>query len=393
MEESLINWLKKLVQIPSGSFNRAGVKDVQMEVQRIFKQIGLETRTHPSLDSQYSDQFILEGYWKPKAKKQHPFQGPWITLVTHADTVFEEESGFVNFKWDGESEKAFGPGVIDDKGGIVVATEGVRRFLQSEASIAADFGIRILVTPSEEIGSPGFQKILADFGKETRLALGFEPALVGGGIIGSRRGNRWYEVNVEGKAAHTGRAAHQGVNAAHEIAHHLVDLQKWAEKNSEVVVQVGKLEGGQKVNIVCSNAHALIDTRFSDFVGQKKIEKKFTSLLKTKWIKGKNGLPKTTLRIIDDCPPFTSTKESKRIQATYLRSLKQIEKKSYSAGMGGGAADVNFMSHPQLMVLDGLGPVGGGLHETSEYIYVKSLETRSTALVRFLEELAKSGLN
>lgn len=382
MDYTLIDWLKHLVNIPSGSFNRRGVAEVQREVERVFKQIGLEVRKHYSPETAYQDQYILEGYWAPKEKtSKGAFK--WVTLVTHADTVFEEDFGFLEFKWDRRSDRAFGPGVIDDKGGIVVATEGVRKFVQLATSVKADFGVRILVTPSEEIGSPGFQNVLKGFGKDSFLALGFEPALEKGEIIGSRRGNRWFQLSVEGRAAHTGRAAHLGVNAAHALAHQLVELDKWKRKHKEITLETGKIEGGQKVNIVCPHASAWIDTRFKDFKGQQKVEKKFQEMVKLTT----SGVPRTTLKILDDCPPFVESKESKKIQKRYLQSLKKCEGKSRSVGRGGGAADVNFMSHPRLMVLDGLGPIGGGLHETTEFVFVKSLETRSLALTDFLEGL------
>ena len=51
-----------------------------------------------------------------------------MNLVTHADTVFDPESGFLNFTLDEAQGIATGPGVIDDKGGIVIALEGLKRF-------------------------------------------------------------------------------------------------------------------------------------------------------------------------------------------------------------------------------------------------------------------------
>lgn len=42
------------------------------------------------------------------------------------------------------------------------------------------------------------------------------------------------------------------------------------------------------------------------------------------------------------------------------------------------------MSRPGLMVIDGLGASGKGLHRSDEQIQLQSLETRSESLSRFL---------
>ena len=64
--------------------------------------------------------------------------------------------------------------------------------------------------------------LVANFYRElaanTAIAFGLEPALDNGSIIHQRRGNRWYEINVEGREAHAGRSYGTHANAAHDLA-------------------------------------------------------------------------------------------------------------------------------------------------------------------------------
>ena len=65
--------------------------------------------------------------------------------------------------------------------------------------------------------------------------------------------------------------------------------------------------------------------------------------------------------------------------------IKKIEKRNVSAALSGGAADACYMSRPDLMIIDGLGPTGGGMHTPNEFINLDSLRTRALALTAFLE--------
>src|SRR6185437_8502345 len=115
-----VRLLKELTEINSGSGNVAGVNAVQDVVARELKKLGLSVsfEEHPR---RQSGKFVI-GILKRG-------NGPFANLVTHADTVFEPDSGFERFILDEKSGIARGPGVIDDKGGIVVALEGLKRFM------------------------------------------------------------------------------------------------------------------------------------------------------------------------------------------------------------------------------------------------------------------------
>ena len=102
--------------------------------------------------------------------------------------------GFEGFQLDEKAGIARGPGVIDDKGGIVVALEGLKRFLKiSPGRMVCDF-----CASAEELGSPGFHQLFKKLSGDSAMVLGFEPSLDNGSIIQSRRGNRWYHIKVEG---------------------------------------------------------------------------------------------------------------------------------------------------------------------------------------------------
>ena len=65
--------------------------------------------------------------------------------------------------------------------------------------------------------------------------------------------------------------------------------------------------------------------------------------------------------------------------------VEEVEGKPIKAAQSGGTADCNYMSREGLPIIDGLGAIGGGMHTPFEYLHIRSLETRSESLNRFLQ--------
>ena len=81
-----------------------------------------------------------------------------ILLNGHLDTVFGPESAFQACTDQGDG-RIRGPGITDMKGGLVVMLSALEIF---ETSPWSDrIGWEILISPDEELGSPGSSAILA----------------------------------------------------------------------------------------------------------------------------------------------------------------------------------------------------------------------------------------
>lgn len=171
---SLKSQLKELVEINSGSSNVDGVSKVQHWIEAELKALGFNLEIRP-------DHLLIATRTGPES------QSRIVTFLVHADTVFEKNSDFQHFIEKEDGKTAIGPGVIDEKGGIVVAIEGLRRFLKSQNP---NFSLRFVSSPSEELGSPGLTDTFRVLAKDSWLVLGFEPALEDGSLIQSRRGDR-----------------------------------------------------------------------------------------------------------------------------------------------------------------------------------------------------------
>lgn len=358
--------LEELVAINSGSANLEGVTKVQQKAKQWFEAIGfkVELKNNPDGDKVSAPLLIatLAGE-KPET----------ITFIMHADTVFELSSPFQKSKMLNDST-INGPGVMDDKGGIVVAAKALEDYLSINKT--PKYSLRVLISPNEEVGSVGWWSSFHEFSKNSWLVLGLEPGHDDYGIVHGRKGNIWYEIEVKGKESHAGRDHESGVNACSILAAKMLEINKLTNYKKNITTSFGRIEGGQdKFNIVCGWAKGKVDVRVPDLTSAKMIKEKMAKILKD---------PRITFKIEDETPAFNTNKISAPVIKKYLDLIQAIEGKKVISHSSGGVGDVNHFSREGIIIMDGLGPVGAGAHTEQESLDLKSIETRAKILTQFL---------
>ena len=230
--------LENLVVVNSGSQNVSGINKVQKIIREQMAAIGLKVQEFKSKHKDYGNYRMLVGQVNGQSDK-------YISLIAHSDTVFEQSHPFQKLKISSDKKTATGPGVIDGKGGIVVALEGLRKFLATSEG-RPKYSLRLIISPSEEVGSPGFHDTLKEFSQDSLMVLGFEPSLIDDSIIEGRRGNRWYLVEVEGREAHAGRGHREGINACHDLSTRIADLSKLTNYKKNVTLKCRSHRGRKR---------------------------------------------------------------------------------------------------------------------------------------------------
>ncbi len=370
------SFLKELVDIPSGSNQAANVSRVQDQVEKRLQKLGFKIDRQKDPSGKDGDLILATLNGK---------EDKFITLIVHTDTVFEPEANFEGFKISDDKLWASGPGVIDNKGGVVVLLRGLEEFLKNIP--LPRYSLRVLSSPSEEIGSPAFVKNFKSYGEDSRLVLSFEPSLDDGSIVTSRRGNRWFHFKTKGREAHAGRAFKEGVNACTEMSRLAGKISALTNFSKDLTLNIGRLSGGQdKYNIVCGMAEMKVDTRFSSLRVRDEMQKSIDKILKeSNQRQLKKGIKDaTTFEIVDDSPPYSPEKETPKLVSLYTKQIFEVEKKSVVASRSGASADANYLARPDLVILDGLGPTGRDMHTNKEAVYLPSLETRAQAFTKFM---------
>ena len=134
-------------------------------------------------------------------------------LVEAADRPFRMTGG-----------RAYGPGVADDKGGIVAGLYAIR--LLKERGFKDFARITFLVNCDEEVGSPSSRELIQKLAREHDYVLCLEGGTAGDGVVAWRKGTARITVEVKGRASHAGAAPERGANALVELAHQVLQLRK-----------------------------------------------------------------------------------------------------------------------------------------------------------------------
>lgn len=365
--DPLTKRLIELVNINSGSANFKGVTEVQNKIKPWLEELGFKTEFKANPDGEKTSAPMLIATLAGEKPET-------ITFIMHADTVFEPSSPFQKAEMKNEHTLR-GPGVIDNKGGMIVALEGLKRYLAASPGKKPKYTLRVEVTPNEEVGAIGFHETFGEMSKDSFMALGFEPS-VKQGIVEGRKGNVWFLIEVKGKEAHAGVHHEIGVNACHILSSKIAELQKLTDYRRMVTVSVGRIEGGQdKYNIVCGWAQAKMDTRVPNPKARELLRKKIEKILKDLRI---------TVTVTDQTEPLAVNLASRPMIKKYLETIKKVEGKNVQSYFTGGVGDVNHFSREGIVIMDGLGPIGDGMHTPEEWVDVRSLSSRAKVLSEFL---------
>lgn len=124
-------------------------------------------------------------------------------------------------------------------------------------------GMYLLIAKKKLVHLPQ-APIFADIAKNYQAALVYEPAMTPCGTLAkNRRGSGKFTLIATGKAAHVGRAFDEGRTAICYLAEAICAIHKLNDQRDGVTINVGKIAGGDALNMVPDKAVAKLDVRMS----------------------------------------------------------------------------------------------------------------------------------
>ncbi|MCB9739129.1 MAG: M20/M25/M40 family metallo-hydrolase [Deltaproteobacteria bacterium] len=379
LEDRVIQWLdgrtdalseslRELVDAPSGPHERDGQRACLELLVRRWRRIGFRTE-------------ILEaaaglGHLVAHRPAEVP-DAPKVLLLGHLDTVFDQSAGFVGMHRVGEW--LAGPGVADMKGGLVVARAVVESLLVAGQAGAIDW--TLLVTSDEEIGSPTSRSIVERTAAGRDLVLCFEPGRSGFAVVDGRAGVAAFSVAFHGRAAHAGVDPERGRNAIVAAAAFAVEVGSIADAGQGTLVSVGTISGGSKRNVVPELCRLELDARAQSAAEAERVVAAVQALASDV---GARHEVRAEVRGGFHRPPWP--RDPHGPHAHFAAVAKDLGMPLPAVTTGGGS-DANLAASAGAPTLDGLGPVGFGMHSTEERIERHTLVERAKlialALLRF----------
>lgn len=278
-----------------------------------------------------------------------------------------------------EDGRAWGPGTVDMKGGLVI----IEYALRAIAALGLDLPrpVTVLMNADEEVGSQTSRALIETEALRSAYVLVLEPSGPGGALKTERKGVGAFTLRVVGRASHAGAAPEEGVSAIEELARQILRLHGWNDNEAGTTVNVGVIRGGTRSNVVAAQASARIDVRARTQEEADRITALIQSLtpfhpearLAVQGGFGRGPMERT--------PEIVALFETaRRLGAAMGLDLEQ--------SASGGGSDGNFSAALGVTTLDGLGPVGRGAHAEDEHVEIDSLPERAALLAALLCELA-----
>jgi len=369
LQDDLLQDLETLVNIDSPSGYGAGSEKIMLVLSEKLRTLGgkVEILAVPK-GAGYNLTATFPGTGKGR-----------ILLLAHSDTVFKVGT-VAERPFKIANGKAYGPGVADDKGGIVAGLYAIK--LLKERGFRDYALITFLINCDEEIGSPSSRELIKNLAREHDSAICLEGGRQNDGVVNWRKGTGRVVVEVKGRASHAGSAPESGVNALMELAHQVLQLKKLEDKEKKTTLNFTVFQAGDKLNVIPDYAVARADMRAlypEDFA---RVEKTGLEIIKNKL----NPESEVKLTLTVGRPAFPPNEKTDALIAK-ARGIYQEIGRSLKVIGSGGASDGNYTAMMGTATIDSMGLVGGKGHTADEYIDIDKIPPRLYLLTRMLMEL------
>ena len=364
--------LEQVVNIDSGTGDAAGGGRVADLLVPRLEAFGMAVRRVPAEAPGLGDNIVATLAGRGKGR---------ILMVGHLDTVFGPGTVAQRpFRIVGE--RAMGPGVGDEKGGVI---EGLLALQLLDTLGFRDYArITLLVESSEERGSPGTRKLLDELLSEADVELNLEPGDPPDALTTWRKGSMNFEVHVHGRAAHAGVAPQDGRNAAEELIHQIQSAPAFPKSGDGLTVNLTLMNAGSRANIIPEDATATFNVRVREKAQAEDVARALADVAAHPLV------PDTKVTISRE-PAFPPLPSNPATEALADRAAALYAGLGLSLGRGGngGASESALAAEAGVPALDGLGPIGGGFHSDAEYIELRSLTPRLYLLAGLLMDLGR----
>jgi glutamate carboxypeptidase len=323
---------------------------------------------------------------------------PLLVLVGHMDTVLPAIPPRL------AGDRLHATGALDMKGGLVTLV-GALDLLAVEGGRVPD-GLTLVAVPDEESSGAISEQVVRQWGACARAVLVLEPGEGRGdgeSLVAGRRGLTEWRLEVTGESAHSGLAYWEGRSALVAAADWSVRAQRLSRPGAGRTVNVGRLVAGtedfverlaehhdllgtsRQRNIVPDRAVAEGEVRF---LSASEGAAALTELAALAEVVSAEHEVTSTFTPGLSVPPVDPHGPG---EALVQRAVELAAARGFRLEVEddrGGISFPNYLADTtRVAVVDGLGPVGGGMHTREEWVDLRSLDRRMVLLADLLASL------
>jgi acetylornithine deacetylase/succinyl-diaminopimelate desuccinylase family protein len=354
-------------------------------VKAFLEDLGLKPRIYEFRRNRSNVVVVLRG-----KEKNHS-----LLVTPHLDTVPAGTNWrFPPFAAVLRNGRIYGRGASDDKGNLAIALETIRSLVKQGHVLS--YNLVFAATADEETGSRLGLVSLLDKGicnPEAALVLDADEFK----IVVAQKGLIHLKVKIRGKSAH-GAYPWQGINAIDQALKALSEIKshKFVYKRNPYLrsptINIGRIAGGDKVNIVADWCEFELDVRFLPGMSASKIIQDIRRIIKNYTKEFKIEIETVQLPTQIDCHHPLVGYLKKAIHSSLAPSFKR-HRKGYPAGLkispritgSEGATVITFFQNRNIPAVATGFACSGCAHSKNEYIRIDYLYKGAKVLEDFLK--------
>ena len=376
-DEMVEKW-KTLVNMEGHYDEKENVERAAGWLKNEFEQEGFQCRIHEVMKERAGILVGVLGSDRP---------GKPVIFSGHIDTVHHSGSFGKENPFEIRDGKAYGPGVLDMKGGIIISLYVVKALNHLGYN---EHPIKILYAGEEESDHIGNDADIfyTEESKGALCAFNMETGHIENRLCVGRKTQYTVRAKVHGLGGHAGNEFTKGKNAVHEAIFKAAELTKLTDLDRGTTVTVSVINSGTNTNTtsIPDLSEFAVDIRvFSDEIGKKVLED-VDQIMKKVFVEGT-----TTEYYVDlaKLHPFEPNPQIMRL----FSLVNQVAADHGFAEFGqiqlGGASDAGAIAAVGIPVLCSCGPIGEFNHNVREYAVVDSLFERAKIYALTVTEIDK----
>ncbi len=417
---STLSLLKKLTAISSPSGDRPGLERAMDLFGEALSERDLKVDIRPMPDAQGQDLPVLSAHFADHSGDRD------LLLVGHMDTVLPA------IPPRREGGRLWATGAVDMKGGLACLIGALDLLRAQGRAIPRD--LSMVVVPDEEVAGFLSWQAMRERGKRARALWVLEPGQPlaelaesagvspnlgsppdsnshpdrkdGETLVVGRRGLITWALDVTGRSAHAGNGFWAGRSALVAASQWSVQAAEMSEPGRGATVNPGRFVAGEagfvealgehadllfsprQTNVVPDRARVEGEARFLTTEEGRALEKRLNRLAAEA---SEQHRVTMQFQILERVPPLPPLEPSRRWARLAIELARKNGWHLESEEDRRGISFPNMLDDPSSVpTLDGLGPVGGGMHTREEFVDLRSLNRRISLLAGLLEADARS---
>ncbi|MBT9775681.1 M20/M25/M40 family metallo-hydrolase [Clostridium sp. MCC353] len=314
--------------------------------------------------------------------------GEPILLSGHFDTVYRTGS-FGTPACRIEDGKIYGPGVIDMKGGDVMALY----IAKALNAIGYDKRpVKMILVGDEEadhVGNLADQTIIEE-SKGCFCGFNMEPGDMQNRLVVSRKTQHTFFVSVEGVGGHAGNDVLTGKNALLEAVLKIADMAKLQNLDKGSSVTPSIMHCGTQSSAIPDHCEFAVDIRFKTLEEGERLHKGIIQAIEHSYIPGTAASYRLDVaRFV----PYDETEEISKLCDFMNELASELHMPEFGKIQRGGVSDSGNIVAAGVPTLDGLGIVGEFAHNRKEYGILQTMYDRTKLLAYAVTRIDEAGIS